>query len=95
MVFDEIHYMRDPGEGGGGRRNWVIWSGEKWGFTGTLSLNPSPRRERCGMGGDHHPVTRQRALRVPLGNHPQCQAVCRVDLPPAQTGMCIGVSGGR
>ena len=56
MVFDEIHYMRDPGEGGGGRRNWVIWSGEKWGFTSTLSLNPSPRRERCGMGGDHHPV---------------------------------------
>lgn len=29
MVFDEIHYMRDPGEGGGGRRNWVMWSGEK------------------------------------------------------------------
>ena len=58
------------------------------GFTGVLTLTLSPRRERCGVGGDYHPVARQRALRVPLGNHPQRQAVCRVDLPPAQTGTC-------
>lgn len=44
------------------------------------------RRARCGMGGDHHPSPRQRALRLSVGHHPQRAPVCWVDLSPALTG---------
>lgn len=34
----------------------------------------------CGLGGNHHPFAAHGALRLPVRDHPECNAVRRVDM---------------
>jgi len=64
VIFDEIHYMRDKG-----------LPPPFPDFNNSILIY----RTRSRMGRNHHPITRQSALRVPLRHHPQRPPIRAVD----------------
>ena len=48
---------------------------------------------RCGLGGDDHPLARQRPLCLSIRHNSKCATVCGMDCPLTQTTLPRGLYG--